>query len=372
MKPFAFAHAATVADAVAAAAAGARYYAGGTNLLDLMKTGVELPDSLIDIGRLDLRSITQTASGGVLIESGVSNSALANHPLIRRRYPVLSQAILSGATTQLRNMATVGGNLLQRTRCPYFMDTAFEYCNKRLPGSGCAARDGFHREHAVFGADRSCIAVHPSDMAVALAILDAVVHVVGPHGQRTIAIAEFFALPGAHPERDNTLGAAELITGVELPAPAFGAGSWYLKVRDRHSYAFALVSVAAGLDIDDGVIRSAAVALGGVAAKPWRVAAAECSLIGQPAVIETYRRAAGLMMAGAEPLSENGFKVELGRKSVIRALTIAASRHDQSARHRLGDGLAAEDAVLQGDQQGVAGLLGGDELIEPEVTRRPE
>ncbi len=331
MRPFSFTHATTVADAVSAAASGARFYAGGTNLLDLMKNGVETPDSLIDIGRLDLRTISPTASGGVRIGAGVSNSALANHPLIRSRYPVLSQAVLSGATTQLRNMATVGGNLLQRTRCPYFMDTRFEHCDKRMPGSGCAARGGFNREFAIFGAGPGCVAVHPSDMAVALAALDATVHVVGPRGARSIAIADFYTLPEDTPERDTILAPAELITGMELPPSAFGRSSWYLKVRDRHSYAFALVSAAVGLRIIDGVIGDTAIALGGVAAKPWRVREAEETLIGAPPTAAGYRRAAEVLMAGAEPLSDNGFKVTLGHNTVVRALTVAASRHDHGA-----------------------------------------
>lgn len=331
MRTFEFRHAASIGDAIESAASGARYYAGGTNLLDLMKNGVEKPDSLVDIGRLGLRSISATPSGGVLIESGATNSAVANHPLIRAQYPVLSQAILSGATTQLRNMATVGGNLMQRTRCPYFMDTAFDHCNKRKPGSGCAALGGFNREHALFGASAACVAVNPSDMAVALTMLDATVHVLGPDGPRSIAIADLFVLPGHHPHCENTLRPAELITGVELPRSVFGSSSWYLKVRDRHSYAFALVSVAAGLQIENGLIRAAAMALGGVAAKPWRVREAERSLIGEPADEESYRYAADLLMTGAEPLSENGFKVQLGVNSVVRALTVAASRHDQRA-----------------------------------------
>lgn len=331
MRPFAFTHATTVAEAVSAATAGACFYAGGTNLLDLMKNGVENPDSLVDIGRLDLRSIRATASGGVLVGAGVTNSALANHPLIRTQYPVLSQAVLSGATTQLRNMATVGGNLLQRTRCPYFMDTRFEHCNKRRPGSGCAARDGFNREHAIFGVGPACVAVHPSDMAVALAALDATVHVVGPDGARSLATEDFYRLPGETPERDTVLEPDELITGVELPPSRFGHASWYLKIRDRHSYAFALVSVAVGLDIVDGIVHGAAIALGGVSAKPWRVRAAEQTLVGVAPTADGYRRAAEVLMDGAEPLSQNGFKVTLGRNSVVRALTVAASRHDHGA-----------------------------------------
>jgi xanthine dehydrogenase YagS FAD-binding subunit len=236
---------------------------------------------------------------------------------------VLSQAILSGATTQLRNMATAGGNLLQRTRCPYFMETAFAQCNKREPGSGCAARDGFNREHAIFGSSESCVAVHPSDMAVALAILDATVHVHGPRGRRSVPIAEFFRLPGDEPQRDNTLHDAELIVGIELPPSPFAENSWYLKVRDRHSYAFALVSVAAGLQLADGTIRAAALALGGVAATPWRVAEAEAALIGQPPTKAVFGEAAMRMLADARPLSQNGFKVDLGRHSVVRALSKA-------------------------------------------------
>ncbi|MBI3216349.1 MAG: xanthine dehydrogenase family protein subunit M [Mycobacterium sp.] len=331
MKTFAYTRAGTVGEAITAAGtSGAQYYAGGTNLLDLMKNGVCNPATLIDIGRLDLDSVTATPTGGVLIGAGVSNSAAANHPLVRGQYPVVSQAILSGATTQIRNMATVGGNLVQRTRCPYFMDPAFAQCNKRAPGSGCAAADGFNREHALFGASAACVAVHPSDMAVALAMLDAQVHVQGPDGVRSIPITEFFTLPGAHPERDNTLGPAELITGIELPPSQFGTGSWYLKVRDRHSYAFALVSVAAGLRIEDGVIASAAVAVGGVAAKPWRVDAAETALLGQRATDEAFGAAARVLMAGARPLSQNAFKIDLGHHSVVRALRMAAGRQDGS------------------------------------------
>ncbi|WP_123023365.1 FAD binding domain-containing protein [Mycolicibacterium stellerae] len=324
MKTFDFRHAASVEDAIDAAATGAKYLAGGTNLIDLMKSGVERPSALIDLRRLGLTSITSTDTGGVFVEAGVSNSALANHPLIRTQYPVLSHAILSGATTQLRNMATTGGNLLQRTRCPYFMAPTFSACNKRDPGSGCAAKDGFNREHAIFGASAECVAIHPSDMAVALAILDAVVHVQDSTGRRAIPIDSFFALPGHTPEVDNTLRPGELILGIELPASEFCDHSWYLKVRDRHSYAFALVSVAAGLRIVDGVIASAALALGGVAAAPWRPPDAEASLVGKRPTAEAFHTAAQLAMAGAEPLRQNEFKVDLGRHGVVRALTLAA------------------------------------------------
>ncbi|MGU3498798.1 FAD binding domain-containing protein [Mycobacterium sp. C31M] len=325
MKTFTFSHADSVEDAVQRAAAGARYYAGGTNLLDLMKLGVETPETLVDIGRLDLAEVRATPEGGVLIGAGVTNSAVANHRLIRQQYPMLSQAILSGATTQIRNMATVGGNLMQRTRCPYFMDPSFRNCDKRAPGTGCAAREGFHREHALFGAGRGCVAVHPSDMAVCLAALDARVHLLGVQGPRRVDIADFFVLPGDAPQRDNVVGADELIVAVELPGSQFSRHSWYLKIRDRHSYAFALVSVAAGLELRDGEIASAAVVLGAVAARPWRVRAAEAQLIGRPATEQVFRAAADELIAGAEPLAQNGFKVDLVYNAVIRALRVAAS-----------------------------------------------
>jgi xanthine dehydrogenase YagS FAD-binding subunit len=324
MRTFDFRHATSIEGAIHdVIATGGKYLGGGTNLIDLMKDGVEQPPALIDIGRLGLTNVSTTPTGGVLIQAGVTNTAIANHPLIRTWYPVLSHAILSGATTQLRNMATAGGNLLQRTRCPYFMDTAFTSCNKRAPGSGCAAHDGFNREHAILGADESCVAVNPSDMAVALTVLDATVHVQGPDAARTIAINDFFRLPGDTPEIDNTMMAAEMIVGIELPPPQFAEHSWYLKVRDRHSYAFALVSVAAGLHLDSGVIRSAALALGGVAAKPWRLGDAEASLIGKPPNQEAFHTAAQLALPEAIPLSQNGFKIDLSRHSVVRALTLA-------------------------------------------------
>lgn len=325
MKTFEFHRATSVGDAIRLVVdTGGTYLAGGTNLVDLMKNGVAQPTALVDVGRLTNADITASAAGGVLIGAGATNSAVANHPLIRSQYPVLTQAILSGATTQLRNMATTGGNLVQRTRCPYFMDNAFAACNKRSPGSGCAARQGFHREHAVFGASESCVAVHPSDMAVALAILDAQVHVQGPDGMRTIPIDEFFQLPGQTPHIDTSLHAAELITVIELPPSAYAHRSDYLKIRDRHSYAFALVSVAAGLVIRDDVIHAAAIALGGVAAKPWRAREAERSLLGKPATAEAFHSAAQLAMANAQPLPQNAFKVDLGRHGVVRALTRAA------------------------------------------------
>ncbi len=328
MKTFEFQRATSPEDAVRRAAeSGATFYAGGTNLLDLMKNGVAQPATVVDVRRALAAGVSATAAGGVLIGAGVTNSAAANHPLIRTRYPVLSQAILSGATTQLRNMATVGGNLTQRTRCPYFMDTAFSACNKRVPGSGCSALTGFHREHAIFGADDSCVAVHPSDMAVALGMLDAQVHTVSTDGARTIAIADFFRLPAGAPDRDNVLRRGELITGIELPPSPLSGHCWYLKVRDRHSYAFALVSVAAGFELDGDVIRSAAIALGGVAATPWRVPEAEQALVGRRPGDAAFRDAAQLALRGAKPLSQNAFKVDLGKHSVVRALTRAWNNH---------------------------------------------
>ncbi len=326
MKSFSFQRASSVDDAISSViATGGKYLAGGTNLVDLMKGDVETPSALVDIRKLDLKQIYSTRGGGVMIQAGVSNSAIANHSLIRTQYPVVSQAILSGATTQLRNMATAGGNLLQRTRCPYFMEAAFKECNKRIPGSGCAARERFNREHALFGASQSCVAIHASDMAIALAILDAVVHVQGPKGKRTIQIGDFFQVPGDTPHIDNTLLPAELILGIELPPSPYASHSWHLKVRDRHSYAFALVSVAAGLELRDGFIVSAAVALGGVASTPWRVHNAEQALLGKKATVATFSQAAELALAGAQPLSQNGFKVDLGKHSVVRTLTLASS-----------------------------------------------
>jgi len=336
MKTFGFGHAESVDDAIAAATAGATYLAGGTNLLDLMKGGVVAPDALIDLRRIGLQAVTATESGGVLVESGVTNSAAANAPLIRQRYPVLSHAILSGATTQLRNMATIGGNLLQRTRCPYFMQPVFTECNKRSPGSGCAARTGFHREHAIFGGSAHCVAIHPSDMAVALSILDAVVHVQGPAGRRSISIHDFFRLPGETAAIDNVLAPDELILGIELPPSPFAERCWYLKVRDRHSYAFALVSVAAGLHIEDDRITAAGLALGGVAPMPWRLRAAEASLIGKRPEPAVFAAAADIAMSDARPLPDNTFKVDLGRHSIVRALTRALSRGPESLPDRTG------------------------------------
>ncbi len=326
MKTFQFYRARSVEHAVSCAEQpGAQYLAGGTNLVDLMKHNVAAPTALVDINRLDLSDIETTPTGGVMIGALATNTAVANHPLIRRGYPVLSQAILSGATNQIRNQATAAGNLIQRTRCRYFMEPTIGACNKRRPGSGCAALAGDHRESAVFGASPACVAVHPSDMAVALTILDAKIHLQGNGGVRTVPIGEFFRLPGERPDIDNTVRSGELLTGIELPQPAFSRTSWYLKVRDRHSYAFALVSAAAGLEIRDGVITGASIALGAVAAAPWRVPAAEYMLRGQPPSRHAFAAAATAALADAQPLPQNRFKIDLGMHSVVRALTLAAA-----------------------------------------------
>jgi xanthine dehydrogenase YagS FAD-binding subunit len=303
----------------------AKLLGGGTNLLDLMKMGVETPNRLVDVSRLPLASVEELPDGrGVRIGALVRNSDLAEHPLIRDRYPVLSQALLAGASPQLRNMATTGGNLLQRTRCYYFYDPTFTQCNKRHPGSGCGALEGYNRIHAILGASDQCIATHPSDMCVAMAALDAVVRVQGPHGEREIPFAEFHRLPGEHPEIDTNLNHDEIITAVDLPPSTFAAHSHYLKVRDRASYAFALVSVAAGLELDGGKIKSARVALGGVAHKPWRAEAAEEKLAGAEPTPENFQVAAHAALEHARGYKYNDFKVELARRSIVRALAIAS------------------------------------------------
>ncbi len=315
---------ASVADAIRLAARpGAAFVAGGTNLIDLMKGHVAMPTLLVDVNRLPLADVAQRPDGGVRIGAMVRNSDLADHALIRDGYPLLSQALVSGASPQLRNMATVGGNLMQRTRCYYFYDPAFAACNKRVPGSGCAARAGHNRIHAVLGASNACVATNPSDMSVALAALRADVVVQGSAGERRLPIADFHRLPGDTPERDTNLAPGELIVAVDLPPSPFAARSHYLKVRDRASYAFALVSVAAALDIRDGVVRDAGLALGGVAHRPWRVAEAENALVGRPLDDASIRVASDRLLAGAAPLKENAFKVELARRSIARALKTA-------------------------------------------------
>ena len=306
---------------------GSVFVGGGTNLLDLMKQGVANPSRLVDVSRLPLNQVVALSDGGLRIGATVRNSDLANDRTVRERYPLLSQALLSGASAQLRNMATVGGNLLQRTRCYYFYDTAFEACNKRKPGSGCAARDGFNRIHAILGASPQCVATNPSDMNVALAALRATVLVQGLSGERRIAFGDFHLLPGNAPNIETTLQPGELITAIELPASPFAANAHYLKVRDRASYAFALVSVAAAVDLrEDGVVRDAALALGGVAHKPWRSTAAEQSLIGKRLDPAAFDAAADVALAGARELKYNAFKVPLARNAIARALAVAGGQ----------------------------------------------
>jgi xanthine dehydrogenase YagS FAD-binding subunit len=327
MQTFSFLKTSTVEAAVAAGAAvDAKYLAGGTNLLDLMKGDIESPDLIIDINRLPLAQVTELPDGGLRIGALVSNSDAANHPLIRKRYPLLSQAFLAGASPQLRNMASVGGNLMQRTRCYYFYDNAFTACNKRDPGTGCAARRGFNRIHAIFGASEQCVAVHPSDMAVAMAALDAVVEVRNAQGTRRIPIGEFHRLPGTTPELDTNLAQGDLITAVELPPSGFAAHSHYLKVRDRASYAFALVSVAAGIEHNEGVVSKARIVLGGVAHRPWRVEQAERLLVGTRMDGKAIAAAAEASVEGAQPLEHNTFKVGLARDAVAEALRITAGQ----------------------------------------------
>jgi xanthine dehydrogenase YagS FAD-binding subunit len=321
MKPFRYERAEDMAGAVATLAGepGGAFLAGGTNLVDLMKLGIVEPDVLVDVRRLTSEQIEDLPDGGLRIGAAVTNSDLAADRRVRTRYPVLAQALLAGASGQLRNMATVGGNLLQRTRCVYFYDTTTP-CNKRQPGSGCSALGGYTRYHAILGASESCAATHPSDMAVALAALDATVRVLGPDGERSIPLVEFHRLPGDAPQRDTVLSHGELITAVDVPALLFADRSRYYKVRDRASYAFALVSVAAALDLAGGIVRDARIAFGGVAHKPWRATRAEASLRGAPATEEAFRHAADEELAGAQPLAGNGFKVPLVRNTLTLVL----------------------------------------------------
>jgi len=329
MNPFGYSRASDAQQAVTGIVAKphTKFLGGGTNLIDLMKMGVETPAQLIDITRLPLAQVEELPGGqGVRIGALARNSDVADHPLVQQRYPVLSQAFLAGASPQLRNMATVGGNLMQRTRCYYFYDPAFPACNKRNPGSGCGALDGYNRMHAILGQSDQCIATNPSDMNVALAALDAVVRVQGPKGEREIPIADFHRLPGNTPNVDTNLQPDELITAIDLPAVPFAPRSHYLKVRDRASYAFAIVSVAAILDLgSDGTINGARIALGGVAHKPWRALEAEKRLIGKKADEESFRVAAEAALAGAKGYKHNAFKIELAKRSVLRALTTVAT-----------------------------------------------
>src|SRR6266478_2465215 len=323
MNPFTYSRATDANQAVTAISGKpqGKFLGGGTNLIDLMKMGVEAPNELVDINRLPLAQIEELPGKGVRIGALARNSDVAEHELIKTRYPVLSEALLSGASPQLRNMATVGGNLLQRTRCYYFYDPAFPACNKRKPGSGCGAIEGYNRIHAILGQSEECIATHPSDMCVALAALDAIVRLRGPKGEREIPFADFHRLPGNTPQRDTNLAHDELIEYVDLPIP-FATRSHYLKVRDRASYAFALVSVAAALDLDSSKkIKAARIALGGVAHKPWRANTAEKKLIGQTADEKTFQAAAEAELAAAKGYKHNSFKIELAKRAIVRALT---------------------------------------------------
>ena len=327
MKPFAYVRAASVAEAVRASASrpGTRFLGGGTNLVDLMKLGVEHPGLLIDVSRLPLDRVTDTADGGLRIGATVRNSDLAAHPAVRTRYPVLSQALLAGASGQLRNAATTGGNLLQRTRCLYFQDTS-KPCNTREPGTGCPAREGVHRDLAVIGHSSECVATHPSDMAVALAALDAVVVLHGPDGERTVAVTDFHRLPGDDPSADTVIRPDELITEVVLPPLPDGTVTLYRKARDRASFAFALASVAAALRVRDGRIEHAALAFGGLAHRPWRARTAEEALRGAPAGDAAYLSAVDAELAAARPLRDNAFKVDLARHLAVDALAELAAR----------------------------------------------
>ena len=321
MRPFRYEQATDVSDAVAklVEAPNGAFLAGGTNLVDHMRLGIATPDLLIDVRRLTSDRIEELPDGVTRIGAAVTNSDLAADRMIRRRYPVLSEALLSGASGQLRNIATTGGNLLQRTRCVYFQDLTTA-CNKREPGSGCSAREGFQRDAAILGASEACVATHPSDMAVALAALNAVVRTHGPNGNRAIPLTELHRLPGEEPERDTALERGELITAVDLPPLDFARNSRYRKVRDRASYAFALVSVAAALDVADGSVRDVRIALGGVAHKPWRAKRAEQALRGKPATEASFRAAAEAELADARPLPGNAFKVPLARNAIVRTL----------------------------------------------------
>ena len=325
MNNFTYTRATSVKDAVQRVTndQNAILIAGGTNLVDRLKVFLDEPSQLIDISRLEMKRIERTSEGGLSIGALVTNTALADHPDVRRDYPILSRAILSGASQQIRNMATVGGNLLQRTRCPYYYDTAFP-CNKRQPGSGCPAATGINRMHAILGASDQCVAVQPSDMCVPLAALDAVVVVEGPKGKRQIPLTDFHRLPGNTPQRDTNLEPGELITSVIVPPVPFAKSGVYLKLRDRTSYAFALVSVAAAVDLVSEQIQNVRLAMGGVAHKPWRSKEAEKFLIGKSANTATFQQAAEIALQEAKPLTHNSFKVDLAKRAIRRALTVSA------------------------------------------------
>jgi xanthine dehydrogenase YagS FAD-binding subunit len=321
MRPLSYARVDSVEDAVAVVGAEptSAFLAGGTTEVDLVRAGVLRPDLLVDINRLPLDEIEERADGGVRIGALARMNDVARTPLIADRYRAVSEALLLGASEQLRNMASIGGNLLQRVRCPYFRDTATP-CNKREPGTGCSALDGLHRGHAILGTSEHCIATHPSDLAVALAAFDAVVHTTGPDGEREIAIDDFFLLPGDTPDREHPLAHGELIVAVELPPLPVARDSLYLKFRDRQSYEFALVSVAAALDVRDGLVSEARLALGGVGTKPWRARRAERELIGAPATRERFAAAAAAELEGAQARRDNAFKLPFARRAIVRGL----------------------------------------------------
>ena len=327
MLPFSYARAMNEDDAISGSTgpSAGRFLAGGTTLLDLMKLGVETPGHLIDINRLPLSAV-EDVDGGLRLGALARNTEVAEHPLVRARYRALSEALLAGASPQLRNMASMGGNLMQRTRCTYFRDLdSGAACNKRHPGSGCAAIGGENRMHAVLGTSKACIAAHPSDMCVALAALDATVIVRGVAGERRVPLTDFHLLPGEHPDREHALAAGELVTAIVLPATPYFARSRYVKVRDRASYAFALTSAAVALDVQQGKIVGARVALGGVGTKPWRATTAEAALVGQAPGPAAYQAAAEAALLGAVGQTNNSFKIELGKRTLVRALTLAAA-----------------------------------------------
>jgi xanthine dehydrogenase YagS FAD-binding subunit len=320
MNPFSYARASGIEDAIVLGSVdSSKYLGGGTNLVDLMRETLERPSSLVDVTGLS-SSIEELPDGGLRIGAGVRNSAVAEHIAVRTRYPMLAKALLAGASGQIRNMATVGGNILQRTRCTYFYDDDGSRCNKRTPGEGCDAIDGFNRNHAILGSSQRCVATHPSDMCVALAASDAVVHLRSARGERVVPFLDFHQLPGDAPNVETVLESGELIVAVEIPSQALTAHSTYRKVRDRASYAFALVSVAAALDLEDGMVKDVRIAMGGVAHKPWRAFKAEAVLRGQAATLENFRAAAAGELADAKPLRHNVFKVELAKHSITAVL----------------------------------------------------
>jgi xanthine dehydrogenase YagS FAD-binding subunit len=326
MRPFAYTNATTQEQALKSFQPNAYYLGGGTNLVDLMKEDVERPDQLIDINNLSTNQIKANSNGGLTLGAMARNSETANHREVRTKYPLLSMAMLSAATAQIRNMASNGGNLLQRTRCPYFFETSMP-CNKREPGSGCGALKGMNALHAIFGYSDQCIAVHPSDMCVALAAIGATVEVQQPGGaSRMIDFNDFHRLPGDQPEKDTNLQPGELITAIHLAAPVFSDHYYYAKIRERSSYAFALLSVAAGLQVKEGVITKAGLAMGGVAHKPWKLTKAEAYLKGKKPTQENFEAAAEMEMKDAKPLEENKYKVEMGKNAIVRALTQAYER----------------------------------------------